>query len=319
MPITENHLAYLRSLNELRLADHAWAGDKAARLGELIAAGFAVPAGWCVGADAYRDAIAEPLNAKIGARLAQTEIQDPVDLEAATDEIRAWIANAPMPDALAREIENVLAQKPVAVRASRIVEDVPNPAASGVPQAFLGIVGAQNVLDHVRAIWSAPWNSRAIYFRHHKKIAPTQVTMAVVLQPMLCPESAGVMFTANPLTGADDEIHIDATLGLGAAVIAARWKPHHFVVRRDGAITQRETPTQVVLELPAPSGGIQAQAVPAEKQTAPALRDAQVTTLAALGQKIHAQFNAAQDVEWCCVGDEFFILQTRPLKRKSGK
>jgi len=309
-------LVYLRSLDQLRLADHAWAGDKATRLGELIAAGLDVPAGFCVGAEAYREAIAAPLNAKIIARLAQTEIQDPVDLEAATDDIRMWIENAPVPDALRREIENALTQNPVAVRASRIVEDVPNPAASGVPQAYLGIVGAADVLTHLRAIWSAPWNSRAIYFRHHKKITPHQVTMAVVIQPMLCPEAGGVMFTANPLTGAGDEIHIDATLGLGAPIIAARWKPHHFVVRRDGTITQRETPSQVVLELPAREGGIQAQAVPAEKQTVPALSDAQVMTLAALGQKIHAQFNAPQDIEWCCVDGKFFVLQTRPLKGK---
>ena len=309
---------YLRPLNELRLADHNWAGDKAARLGELLAAKFDVPTGFCIGSNGYRDAIAEPLNEKIVARLAQTEIEDPVDLEAATDDIRAWIENAPLPEILAREVASVLDNAPITVRASRVIEDVPNPAASGVPQAFLGIVGTQNVLNHVRAIWSAPWNSRAIYFRHHKNITPQQVTMAVILQPILNPTAAGVMFTTNPLTGTGNEIHIDATLGLGAAIIAARWKPDRFVVQRDGTISKREITTQVVMESPSPEGGIQAQAVPAEKQDAPALSDDQVHTLAQLGQKIHTQFNAPQDIEWCCVGDQFFVLQTRPLKSKQG-
>ncbi|MBI5305414.1 MAG: hypothetical protein HY868_25010 [Chloroflexi bacterium] len=309
-------MTYVRQLNELRLADHNWAGDKAARLGELIAAGFEVPTGFCVGADAYRDVVALPLNAQIVARLAQIEIEDPVELETATDEIRAWIENAPLPEALAREVAGAMANAPVAVRASRVIEDVPNPAASGVPQAYLGIVGIQNVLDRLRAIWSAPWNSRAIYFRYHKHIAPQQVTMAAVVQPVLNPDAAGVMFTANPLTGATDEIHIDATLGLGAAIIAARWKPDHFVVQRDGAITRRDIVTQVVMESPAPEGGIQAHAVPNEKQNAPSLSDAQVNALAILGHKIETHFHAPQDIEWCCVGDRIIILQARPLKSK---
>lgn len=309
-------MAYLRPLNELRLADHAWAGDKAARLGEMIAAGFTVPAGVCIGAEAYREMIGEPLNAEIVARLAKTEIEDPMDLESATDDIRAWIENAPLFESLVREVAEKMPLEPVTVRASRVIEDVPNPAASGVPQAFLGIVGVQNVLDHVRSIWSAPWNSRAIYFRHHKKITPQQVTMAVVVQPILNPDSAGVMFTANPLTGAPDEIHIDATLGLSAAIIAARWKPDHFVVQHDGTIIKRAITTQVVMESPAPEGGIQAQAVPIEKQDAPALSDAQVHALAMLGQKIQAHFKSPQDIEWCCISDQIFVVQARPLKSK---
>ncbi|MBI5653726.1 MAG: hypothetical protein HZC40_25240 [Chloroflexi bacterium] len=304
----------VRWLDEIRLNDHAWAGDKATRLGELIGAGLNVPRGFCIGADAYRAVIAEPLNKKIIARLAATEIDDPVELESATEEIRAWIETAPMPDTLAREIENAVGQisnLSVAIRASRIVEDVPNPAASGLEQAFLGIVGADAALAHVRKIWATPWNSRAIYFRHRKKIEPARVTMAVVAQAMVNADAGGVMFT-----GAADELHIHAGWGLGAAISAGRWKPDHFVIAKNNrALVQRDLATKAVMEFVAPEGGVQSRAVPDDQQDAPAMNADHLSALAALGAKIETHFGAPQDIEWARVGDELFILQSRPMSK----
>jgi pyruvate,water dikinase len=304
----------LRWLNEIRLNDYAWAGDKAARLGELIGAELDVPRGFCIGADAYRAVIADPLNEKIIARLAATEIDDPVDLEIATEEIRAWIESAPMPDAFAREIRDAVGQignLPYAIRASRIVEDVPNPAASGLEQAFLGIVGAENALAHVRKIWATPWNSRAIYFRQRKKIETARVTMAVVAQAMVNADAGGVMFT-----GVADEMYIHAGWGSGAAISAGRWKPDRFVVAKNNrAIVQRDRATKAVMEFVAPEGGIQARAVPDDQQLAPALNDDHIIALAALGAKIETHFGAPQDIEWARVGDDFFILQSHPTNK----
>ena len=312
-------MPYVRWLNDLRIADHAWAGDKAARLGELIGAGFQVPRGFCVGMEAYRDVVANPLNARIAARLAATEIDDPVDLESAAEEIRAWIENAAMPDALIADIQPALGelgQKSFAVRASRVVEDVPNPTASGLQQAFLGVVGVDAILAQIRACWATPWNSRAIYFRHRKKIGHAQVTMAVVVQPMIQADAAGVLFTANPLTGTADEIHIDATFGLGEAVIAARWKPDHFVVTKNAlVIHERVIPSKAVMDMVSPEGGLQTVSVPANQQDAPALSDAQTRALAEIGKGVEAHFKQTQDIEWCRVGENFLLLQTRPLTK----
>ena len=313
-------MSYVRSLDEIRLTDRASVGDKAAHLGELIAVGLNVPRGFCVTTDAYRDALnAQQIDAKIAARLAQTDIDDPVDLEAAAEEIRGWIERAAIPPALAEEIHAALAPFDAsalfAVRASRVVEDVPNPAASGLQQAYLA-VPAPAVLDRLRNCWASPWNSRAIYFRRRKKIDPRQVTMAVVVQPMLNADAAGVMFTANPLTGAAGEIHIDATWGLGEAVIAARWKPDHFVVaKQNHAIQDRAIVTKSVMDLPAPTGGLQTVALTAEKQDAACLSDTQVIALAALGERVEAHLQSPQDIEWCRVGDQFHLLQTRQLRR----
>lgn len=323
-------MSYVRSLAEIKLTDHALVGDKAAHLGELIAAGFDVPRGACVTAAAYRDTLgAHAIEAKIAARLAQTEIDDPVELEDAAEEIRSWIEGAAIPPAITQEIQAALdALKPsalFAVRASRVVEDVPNPAASGLRQAFLA-VRANDVIEHVRRCWSSPWNSRAIYFRNRKKIDQGQVTMAVVIQPMIDADAAGVMFTANPLTGAAGEIHIDATWGLGEAVIAARWKPDHFVAQKvdpagergvfDRTIQERVVASKSVMDVPAPEGGIQTLVLPADRQERACLRDEQVVALAALGEKIEAHFKSPQDIEWCRVGDKILLLQTRPLIKR---
>jgi len=314
-------MAYVRWLDEIRLGDRSWAGEKAAHLGELISAGFAVPRGLCITADAYRDTLAaNQIQAKITARLANTEIDDPVDLEDAAEEIRTWIEGASIAPALTQEIQTALstfdAGAPYAVRASRVVDDVPNPAASGLQQAYLGVT-ARAALDAVRQCWATPWNSRAIYFRNRKKIDQSTLTMAVVVQLLLNADAAGVMFTANPLTGATDEIHIDATWGLGEALIAARWKPDHFVIgKQNRAIMDRAIASKSVMERSLPEGGVQTVGVPSDKQETACLSDEQIAALAELAEKVETYFKSPQDIEWCCVGDKIYLLQTRPLAKK---
>jgi pyruvate,water dikinase len=141
--------------------------------------------------------------------------------------------------------------------------------------------------------------------------------MAVVVQPMIDAQAAGVMFTANPLTGATDEIHIDSTWGLGTAVIAARCKPDHFVVSKsDLAIRERVIPNKTVMDVVSPEGGVQSIGVANDQQNAASLSDEQVVALASLGKQIETQFKETQDIEWCRVGDTIWVLQTRLLKKR---
>ena len=314
-------MTYLRLLENLRIDDKIQVGEKAAHLGELIHAGFDVPRGLCITADAYRTTLAEnQIDAKIPARLGATEIDDPVDLEAAAEEIRAWIENATMPTSMVTDIagqDGILSHLPYAVRVSRIIEDVVNPRASGLEQAFLGVIGTDAVLEHVRKCWATPWTSRAIYYRNRKKMDQIQVAIAVVVQPMVAADAAGVMFTANPMTLAEGEIHIDATWGLGEAIIAARWKPDHFVIGQSAMeFRAREVVNKNVMEIAGNAGGLESLVVPSEKQDIACLSDDQVLALGTLGKKIQAHFKQPQDIEWCRVGDRIIVLQTRPLARK---
>ena len=310
----------VQNLDEIKSGDKSWAGEKAERLGELIRAGFEVPRGFCLSAQAYRDTFnAHQLYEKIAARLEQIEISDPAQLEQAAGEIRSWIEHTPLSNEITQEIQAALGEVTAAsyaVRASRVVEDVPNPAGSGQQQAHLAVLSA-GVLDAIRRCWATPWNSRAIYFRHRKRIAHTQVTMAVVVQTMVEAEASGVLFTASPLGARTDEIHIDAIWGLGEAVNAARWLPDHFIVdKSNGAIRGKNVTTKTVMDVAAPEGGVQTVGVEEEKQNTASLTDAQTVALAEIGKKIEAHFKTLADIEWCRFGDRFFILQTREMMNK---
>ncbi len=317
-------MPYLLPLNEIRAGDRDRVGDKAAFLGELLAAGVDVPPGWCLTADAYRAAIAaNDVDRRIAARLGATDLDDPVDLEQAADDIRSYIESAVIPTETAELLRQTLEaasggawHTSYAVRASRIVQDVVNPRASGLEQAFLGVCGTDAVLAHVAKIWSTPWTSRAIYYRNLKRMDPRTISIAVLIQPMIDAESAGVMFTANPMTLAPGEIHVDATWGLGEAVIAARWAPDHFVIDKAGLVVgERRIANKNVMETVAAEGGMQTVVVGPEMQDRPCLSDAQLVALANTGKRIESLFGAPQDVEWCVGGTKIWVLQTRPLKK----
>lgn len=313
-------MTFARKLDEIGLQDAKWAGEKGARLGELVRARVNVPPGFVIGAPAYaRIAVESQISSRIQSRLSEIEIEDPVELEAVAEDIRKWIEEAPIPAPLEEGINSALDALQgncFAVRASRVVEDVVNPRASGLEQAFLGVPRAR-VLEHVRQVWGTLWTSRAMYYRNRKKVAQDGVSIAVVLQTMVASTCAGVLFTANPSTGATDHMHIDATFGLGEAIVAARWKPDHYVVNKgNGAIVEREIVNKPLEVVVAPAGGIEVVPVAVNRQSLPCLDGAQIQQLATLGLKIEECLRQAQDIEWCLAGDEISILQARTLRKK---
>lgn len=313
-------MQYVRWLNELGTSDKSWAGEKTAGLGELVRAGLDVPRGFCVGAQAYVDSLAaHGLSGKIAARLGSIDVGDPTQLEPAAEEIREWIEHVSLSGEIEREVQAALTgldAKSYAVRASRVLTDVPDAASSGLKQAHLAILEA-GLLDSIRQIWATPWNSRAIYFRHRKKIPHADVSMAVIVQEMVEADAGGVLFTSSPSGGGADEIHIDGVWGSGEAVNAARWKPDHFVIdKASGAIREKTIATKTVMQVVADDGGLQTIGVPEEKQMSASLTDAQVAALVEIGKKAEAHFHAAQDMAWCRVRDRFFLLQTRGIAKK---
>ncbi len=304
-------------------SDVAQVGDTEAFLGELGRLGLNTPPGFCITADAYREMLtSSELAPRISARLSATEMDDPVDLESAAEEIRSWIEQI-RPSSLLHEsilaaLGSLGAPAPAlyAVRVSRVGQDVSDPRSSGLEQAYLALDGSKGVIDHVAKCWATPWTSRAIYYRHRKKIPADQVAVAVLVQPMQAAQVAGVLFTADPLTGAR-LVHIDATWGLGEAINSARWKPDHFVVDDSNAsapeIRDRSIEVKTVMQVAAPEGGLAYVAVPLAEQTLPCLDDAQVLALAALGRRVQAHFGYPQDIEWCIAAGRIVLLQTRAL------
>ncbi len=313
-------MRYVRWLNEIGAGDENRVGEKAAGLAELIRVGLEVPLGFCLSAEAYEDSFAaHGLGEKIASRLGAIDVGDPTLLEPAAEEIRGWISEVRFANEIEREIQTALDEMNsefFAVRASRTLSDVPDPASSGLQQAHLG-VPARQVVDSIRQCWATPWNSRAIYFRHRKKIADGRVSIAVIVQTMIHAQAAGVLFTASPSGSRADEMHIDGIWGLGEAVNAARWKPDHYVLdKANGAIREKSIATKTVMQVVAPEGGLQTISVADERQTMACLTDAQIISLGKIGRNAEKHFQAAQDIGWCCVDDRIFVLQTRALGKK---
>jgi rifampicin phosphotransferase len=296
------------------------AGGKAANLGELTRAGFPVPAGFCVTTAAYElvagDANLEP----VLAALAETRPDDTTRLAELAAAARTALLEAPVPDDLAWAIVAAYeelgdgASVPVAVRSSATAEDLPTASFAGQQDTYLNIVGDEAVLDAARRCWASLWTDRAVSYRAGGGIDHRDVRLAVVVQRMVEATVAGVLFTANPLTGKRRQAVIDAAPGLGEAVVSGAVNPDHFVVdTTTGAIVERSLGDKRV-EVRTVVGGGTRRVEPEGRDAEASLSDDQVRALAALGARVEAHYGAPQDTEWAIDdGGKVWLLQARPV------
>jgi rifampicin phosphotransferase len=295
-------------------------GGKAAQLGELIHTGFAVPAGFCVTTLAYERI---GTAARLDALLAELRVVPPdatARLAALAASIRAAILETPIASDIASAILAAYrafgagAPIPVAVRSSATAEDLPDASFAGQQETFLNVIGAEAVLDAIRRCWASLWTGRAVSYRASRNIAPDSVSLAVVVQRMVDAQVAGVLFTANPLSGARHQAVIDANPGLGEAVVAGATTPDHFVVTTaSGEIIERRLGAKQVVVRPIASGGTRRQEQAAQDGSA-CVSDHQIRMLAALGAQVEAHFGVPQDIEWAIDAmDTLWLLQARPI------
>ena len=211
----------------------ATAGGKGANLAALARAGFDVPSGFILGTEAYRAFVTHnAIGTFVSTVAAGVDARDPAALEAASARIRARFAAGVMPETIGEDIETALARLGpgvrVAVRSSATAEDLPGLSFAGQQDTFLNVLGAANVRTAVVQCWSSLWTARAMGYRARNRIEPSGIALAVVVQVMIDAEVSGVMFTANPLSGHRGECVIDATFGLGEALVAGLVTPDHL-------------------------------------------------------------------------------------------
>ena len=294
------------------------AGGKAANLGELLRAGLPVPAGFCVTTDAYREAMAPAGLEQVHRGLAAAAPDDIVTLAGLAATARGLALGASIPAAIADAITAAYAalgpDVPVAVRSSATAEDLPFASFAGQQDTFLNVVGAEAVLDAVRRCWASLWTDRAVSYRATHGISPVTVALAVVVQEMVDAAVAGVLFTANPVTGRRHEAVIDASPGLGEAVVSGAVNPDHFVV--DGAtrkILERRIGSKALVIRPLPGGGT-TRIEQADGVSAPCLSDHQLVVLELLGRRAEVHFRSPQDLEWAIGQDgTAWLTQSRPI------
>jgi rifampicin phosphotransferase len=303
---------FIAPLEQLGRDDLSWAGGKGANLGELVKAGFPVPKGFVVTTDAYDLMLKET---GLDRTIAATLEEGPT----AGATIREAFLAAKIPLEIKQEIievyRDLLGEGAVAVRSSATAEDLPEAAFAGQQDTFLNVMGEQELLDAVRRCWASLWTDRAIAYRGRQGIDQHTVKLAVVVQQMVPAKVAGVMFTANPVTGARDEIVIDASPGLGEAVVSGLVTPDRFVLRKrwwGWSITERRPGKREVM-IRARSGGGTEHLKGSGDVDGPALPDRALRRLAHLGAAIEHHFAHPQDIEWTWANGKVSILQARPI------
>ncbi|MBK9942356.1 MAG: pyruvate, phosphate dikinase [Kouleothrix sp.] len=306
------------------------AGGKGANLGELTRAGLPVPPGFVVTAAAYRAVLAVAgLPVRIAARLEGLAVQDLAALQVASREISAWIAAAAVPASIQAAITHAYAalcermateadDLPVAVRSSATAEDLPTASFAGQQETFLHVRGTAAVLAHVQRCWASLWTPQAIAYRAGMGFDHADVALAVVVQAMAPADVAGVMFTANPVSGRHDELLISAGYGLGESVVSGSITPDTFVLAPDGTLRARTLGTKAQRSVP-DGNGTRTEPVPDAWQARFCLGDQDLAALAGLARRVAAHYGTPQDTEWALGGGTLYLLQARPITTLSAE
>jgi rifampicin phosphotransferase len=288
-------------------------GGKAANLCKMIRGGLPVPGGFCVTTEAYAH-----VGDAISIDFSQFDSAGTEELKRLAGQIREAFLAAPIPGDIVAGVMNAYerlgSRTPVAVRSSATAEDLPTASFAGQQDTYLNIVGPEAVLDAVRRCWASLWTERAVIYRATNSIDQRNVRLAVVVQQMVQSEIAGVMFTANPVTGQRHQAVIDASPGLGEAVVSGTVNPDHFVVDPvSGEILERRLGDKRFSVRSIPGGGTRHVETAAAIEEA-CLSDDQVRSLATLGMKVERHFGTPQDTEWAIDAEgRIWLTQARPI------
>jgi pyruvate,water dikinase len=306
-----------KRLDEVGRDDVAIAGGKSAPLGELSRLGLRVPRGFVLLTSGYNAfAAANGLNPKIQRLLHATAPDAAEPFETTSAAIRALFDQGTIP----REVEESLRARyrwlgpcPVAVRSSALAEDSPALSYAGQHESYLMIKGFDSLVHAVRCCWSSLWTPRALAYRVTHGIDPTTISLAVIVQTMVPAEAAGVLFTVHPLTGARDELMINATWGLGEAVVGGRVTPDRLAVDKASGLLRRIlVGDKAVMTVRAGAGTIDRAVDPAQRSAA-VLTGVEIAELARIARVVEAHFGCPQDVEWAIAQGNVYVLQSRPI------
>ncbi len=294
-------MGYVLDFQDIDHTHVAVVGGKGALLGELWRIeGIPVPPGFCVRADAFQRILAgAPSIDDQLARLSRLEPGDGEAVRALSAEIRRAIEGIAIPDDVTSAIERALDgrdgfndQAGCAVRSSATAEDLPSASFAGQYDSYLDVVGPRAVLQHVSRCWASLFSERAVTYRLRNGFEHHKVQMAVVVQQMVVPQAAGILFTADPVSSSRKVASVEASFGLGEALVSGLVITDTFKVR---------------------DGEVVARAVAPARLAQPTLTDAQVVRLVQLGRRIEAHFGHPQDIEWCLAEGDFWIVQSRPI------
>ena len=328
---------FVKWLDEVTKDDVALVGGKGANLGELTQNKIEVPPGFCLTADAYRYFLrAAGLERKIAAIIHGLEVEDSSRLQTESARIRELVVNSAVPEEISLEVRTAYEQlgqqinttdPAVAVRSSATAEDLPEASFAGQQDTFLQVRGPAPVVEYVRQCWASLWTARAVYYREKQGFDHLEVALSVVVQKMINSGKSGVMFTANPVTNDPEQMMINASWGLGEAVVSGLVTPDEYLVDKNTlSIVDQNIAEKTVMIVDCPDGS-GTRNVPVADQLGPDMIRAQCLTAAEImqlvqyGRKIEDLYGCYQDIEWGYDQDtgRLYILQARPVTTFKGE
>lgn len=301
--------------------DSLWlVGGKGANLGEMTRAGFVgtgrVPPGFCVTTVAYERVAAEADIEPLITELEHTSADS--DRATRASEIRDRIESTPIPATIAEVITAAYRQLgesvPVAVRSSATAEDLPDASFAGQQDTYLNLIGVDAVLGAVRRCWASLWTNRAVAYRAKNSIEQHAVRLAVVVQRIVPAEISGILFTAEPVTGNRAVCSIDASYGLGEALVSGRVNADLYRLKKHaGELLEAQVRAKTAAVWPLLDGGTEERPVSDDQRHSRVLDDEMLAQLVALANQVEAHYGAPQDIEWCFAQGQLYLLQTRPI------
>lgn len=296
----------------------ALAGGKGANLGELSRIeGVKVPDGFCISTEVY-NRVTEGASTFKGLLdcISLLRAEDREKISQLGGEIRKAVQGLTIPEDIREEIIHFLKSHgendAYAVRSSATAEDLPDASFAGQQDTFLNVIGKESILEHVFLCWASLFTDRAIIYRIQNGFDHRKVRLSVVVQKMIFPQVAGIMFTADPVTSNRKILSIDASFGLGEAIVSGLVNADNYKVR-NGSIINRRVGAKKLAVFALQGGGTEEQEVEPARQNSPALTDEQILRLELTGRKIEQHFGCPQDIEWCLADGIFYVVQSRPI------
>ncbi len=311
--------ALVLAFADIRATDLPLVGGKGANLGEMAAAGFPVPDGFCLTTVAFRRFMEASGQAETVYAL--LEKVDPGDVESVRrmgEQVRTCLRAASIPEDIARAVQDawqrIGPEHAYAVRSSATAEDLPDASFAGQQDTYLNVRGADALLDAVHRCWVSLFTDRAILYRIQNGFDHREVALSVVVQRMVMSEVSGTLFTADPVTGHRHTMTIDASFGLGEALVSGLVTPDTYRVdKRNRVILERQIAEKEVAILPEENGGTRQVILPPEQRRQKVLTDEQLLELTDLGCRVEAHYGKPQDMEWAMEAGRIYLLQTRPI------
>ncbi|AFQ11762.1 TPA: phosphoenolpyruvate synthase [Bacillus pacificus] len=310
--------SFVLDFQEIEKTQLSLVGGKGLNLGELSnIQGIQVPEGFCVTTVGYEKVIEQNEDFRtLLQQLTKLKKEDRAQIGEISKKIREVIMAVEIPSDVVEAVTHYLSrfgnEHAYAVRSSATAEDLPYASFAGQQDTYLNIIGKEAILQHVRKCWASLFTERAIMYRMQNGFEHNQVSICVVVQKMVFPEASGILFTADPVTSNRKVLSIDASFGLGEALVSGLVSADNYKVK-EGEIVDKMIATKKVAMYALKEGGTETKQIDPAQQKIQTLSEQQILQLASIGRQIEAYFGCPQDIEWCLAHNTFYIVQSRPI------